>query len=132
MIRSLIEGVSYSQKDCLDIIERMGVDVTSVRASGGGARSPFWRQMLADVFGKRVVVLESEEGSAYGAALLALAGTGDSGSVAEVSRNAVRIAAQHETQPDTHAAYLKRHSVYQSLYPALKGFFRSGSPADGQ
>ena len=76
LIRSLLEGVSYSQKDCLDIIERMGVSLDSVRASGGGARSPFWRQMLADVFAKRVVTLETQEGSAYGAALLALVGTG--------------------------------------------------------
>ena len=125
MIRSLIEGVSYSQKDCLDIIEEMGVEVTSVRASGGGARSPFWRQMLADVFGKRVAVLESEEGSAYGAALLALAGTGDSGSVAEVSKNAAHEVAQYDAQPDAREVYLKGHAKYQSLYPALEGFYRS-------
>ena len=54
LIRSVIEGVCYSQKDCLDIVEQLGVPVSSVRASGGGARSPFWRQILADVFGKRV------------------------------------------------------------------------------
>ena len=77
LIRSLLEGVSYSQKDGLDIIEKMGVSVNSVRVSGGGARSAFWRQMLADVFNQRVAVLESEEGSAYGAALLALVGTGE-------------------------------------------------------
>ncbi len=62
MIRSLLEGVSYSQKDCLDIIEQMGVDVESIRVSGGGARSAFWRQMLADVFDKRVVTLETARG----------------------------------------------------------------------
>ena len=50
LIRSVVEGVSYSQKDCLDIVEELGVPVSSVRASGGGARSPFWRQILADVF----------------------------------------------------------------------------------
>src|SRR5690242_20401841 len=53
LIRSLLEGVCYSQKDCLDIIAQMGASVTAVRVSGGGARSAFWRQMLADVFGKR-------------------------------------------------------------------------------
>ncbi|HZU26758.1 MAG TPA: xylulokinase, partial [Bryobacteraceae bacterium] len=68
LIRALLEGVSYSQKDCLDIIEGMGVPLSSVRASGGGAQSPFWRQMLADVFNKRVVTLDTQEGSAYGAA----------------------------------------------------------------
>ncbi len=77
LIRSLLEGVSYSQKDCLDIIEQLGVAADRVRVSGGGARSGFWRQMLADVFAKPVVSLETEEGSAYGAALLALVGTGE-------------------------------------------------------
>ncbi len=81
LIRAVIEGVSYSQKDCLELIEGMGVKVESVRASGGGAQSPFWRQMLADVFGKRVVVLKTQEGSAYGAALLAMTGTGEYASV---------------------------------------------------
>src|SRR5262249_24905455 len=86
LIRSLMEGVSYSQKDCLDVIQQMGVDVQSVRLSGGGARSLFWQQMIADVFGKRVAVLENQEGSAYGAALLAMVGTGEYASVREVTK----------------------------------------------
>ena len=76
----VIEGVSFSQKDGLDIIEEMGVPVDSVRVSGGGARSAFWRQMLADILDKRVVTLDTQEGSAYGAALLAVTGTGAYGS----------------------------------------------------
>ncbi|MGH9719413.1 MAG: xylulokinase, partial [Bryobacteraceae bacterium] len=64
LIRAVVEGVSYSQKDCLDIIEQLGVAPRSVRASGGGAKSAFWRQMLADVLAKPVVTLESQEGSA--------------------------------------------------------------------
>jgi xylulokinase len=75
LIRALLEGVSFSQKDCLDLIAGLGSLIESVRVSGGGARSAFWRQMLADVFNKRVVVLESQEGSAYGAALLAMTAT---------------------------------------------------------
>ncbi len=59
MIRALIEGVTYSQKDGLDLVAALGVNVTSVRASGGGARSPLWRQIMADVFGKPVVTMAS-------------------------------------------------------------------------
>ena len=125
MIRSLLEGVSYSQKDCLNIIEGMGVDVGFVRASGGGARSAFWRQLLADVLEKRVAVLEREEGSAYGAALLALAGTGGSGSVEEVSRKTVREVGRYEPDPGTTGTYRQGHAVYRSLYPALKSVYRS-------
>ena len=88
LIRAVIEGVSYSQSDCLDIIEGLGVPVDSVRVSGGGRESPFWRQLLADILDKRVVTLETQEGSAYGAALLALVGTGEYASVPEVCRAA--------------------------------------------
>jgi len=121
LIRSLLEGVSYSQKDCLDIIAAMGVPLTSVRLSGGGARSRFWRQMLADIFTRRVVTLETQEGSAYGAALLALSGTGAYASVQEACRAAI-----HEVEslaPQAGAPYAEGHRIYQSLYPALKSFF---------
>jgi xylulokinase len=123
LIRALLEGVSYSQKDCLDIIEELGVAVTSVRASGGGAKSPFWRQLLADIFNKRVVVLETQEGSAYGAALLAQVGTGAYASVPEACRAAIREV--DSIAPDSARAevYACGHHVYRSLYPALRSLF---------
>jgi xylulokinase len=120
LIRSVIEGVSYSQRDCLDIIEELGVAVNSVRASGGGAQSRFWRGLLAGILNKRIVTLETQEGSAYGAALLALAGTGEYGSVPEVCRVAIRET-DSVTATETDAAfYGKGHRVYESLYPALQ------------
>jgi xylulokinase len=125
LIRSLIEGVSYSQKDCLDIIEKLGVPISSVHVSGGGARSPFWRRLLADILGKPIVTLETQEGSAYGAALLALVGTSEFASVPEVCRAAIREVETVEPDADQARAYAERHSVYQSLYPALQPFYRS-------
>ena len=124
LIRSLLEGVSYSQKDCLDIVEQIGVPVDSVRASGGGAHSPFWRQMLADVFGKRVVTLQTQEGSAYGAALLALVGTGVYASVPEVCKAVIQEVDSVSPQPGEARVYAQGHKVYQSLYPALKPFYQ--------
>jgi xylulokinase len=123
IIRSLLEGVSYSQKDCLDIIEQMGVQVDSVRVSGGGARSAFWRQMLANVFAKRVVTLETQEGSACGAALLALVGTGVYTSVPEVCKAVVREVDSVSPQPDAAQVYAAGHPIYRSLYPALQAFY---------
>lgn len=96
---------------------------SSVRASGGGAKSPFWRQLLADILGQRVVTLETQEGSAYGAALLALAGTGEYGSVPEVCRNAIRETESVSPRPVEAAYYSRAHEVYRALYPALKGVF---------
>jgi xylulokinase len=120
LIRALIEGVSYSQKDCLDIVESLGVAVESVRASGGGAKSPFWRQVLADVFSKPVVTLASQEGSALGAALIAMVGTGEYASVPEVCAAVIREAARVEPNPENAAVYARGHRIYQALYPALK------------
>jgi xylulokinase len=97
--------------------------LSSVRASGGGAKSPFWRQLLADILGKRVVTLETQEGSAYGAALLALAGTGAYGSVPEVCRNTIRETESVTPRAAETAYYGKAHAVYQALYPALKSVF---------
>src|SRR6266446_1545733 len=123
LIRSLIEGVSYSQKDCLDIIEQLGVPISSVRISGGGARSPFWRRLLANILGKPIVTLETQEGSAYGAALLAMVGTGEFASVPEVCRSAIREVETAEPDAGQQQEYARRHAIYQSLYPALRPFF---------
>ncbi|HLH31179.1 MAG TPA: xylulokinase [Terriglobia bacterium] len=125
LIRSLLEGVSYSQKDALDIIEGMGVKVESIRLSGGGARSPFWQQMMADVFGKPVSVLENQEGSAYGAALLAMVGTGDYASVRDVCKAVIREVRTFEPRAQEQQLYAEGHRVYQRLYPATAGAIRS-------
>jgi xylulokinase len=123
LIRAIIEGVSYSQRDCLDIVAGLGVPLGSVRASGGGAKSPFWRQLLADILGTRVVTLETQEGSAYGAALLALAGTGANGSVPDVCRHTIRETESVSPRPQESAYYARAHEVYRALYPALKPVF---------
>jgi xylulokinase len=120
LIRALIEGVSYSQRDGLDIIESLGIAIRSVRASGGGANSPFWRQILADVFDKPVVTLASQEGSAYGAALLAMVGTGEYGSVPEVCGAVIREQETVRPRAAETAVYAQGHKTYQALYPALR------------
>jgi len=120
LIRAILEGVAYSQRDCLELIEQMGSRVESVRLSGGGARSILWRQIFADVFGKRVTTLETEEGSAYGAALLSMVGTGRYPSVVDVCRVAVREKSSIEPRSAESAIYDRSHKIYQALYPALK------------
>jgi xylulokinase len=120
LIRSVIEGVCYSQKDGLDIIEEMGVTLRSVRLSGGGARSPFWRQTMADVLNKPIATLASQEGSAYGAALLAMVGTGGYGSVEECSAAVIREVDEVVPEAAAAAKYQQLHKVFQAIYPALK------------
>ncbi|MDQ6699564.1 MAG: xylulokinase [Acidobacteriota bacterium] len=123
LIRSLIEGVCYSQRDCLDIVEELCLPVNSVRLSGGGARSPFWRQLLADILRKQVVTLAAQEGSAYGAALLAMTGTGAYGSVPEVCRAVIREVDRVEARPAEAESYTESHAIFRALYPALKPLY---------
>jgi xylulokinase len=123
MIRSLIEGVSYSQKDCLDLIEGMGVPVDSVRVSGGGARSKVWRQILSDVLKKKVATLESQDGSAYGAALLAMTGTGAFSSVPEACKAVIKEVDSTLPRPHESQHYARGHEVYRMLYPTLKPIY---------
>jgi xylulokinase len=123
LVRALIEGVCYSQRDCLDIIEGLGVPASIIRASGGGATSPFWRQVLADTLNRDVVTLESQEGSAYGAALLAMVGTGAFGSVPEACRAVIHEKAIARPGPAAASAYQRGHQIYSALYPALQQLF---------
>jgi xylulokinase len=123
LIRAVIEGVSYSQKDCLEIVEGLGVPVEAVRASGGGGQNPFWRQVLADMFGKRVASLETQEGSAYGAALLAMAGTGHYASVPEACRATIREVGSVAPRAHEFQIYKRGYEVYKALYPCLRPLY---------
>ena len=124
LIRSVIEGVSYSLKDCLKIVESLGVDVKVVRASGGGARSPFWRSVLAGVFDRPIATLETQEGSAYGAALLGMVGSGHFGSVTEACRTTISESDRLDPDKGMAAIYQKSYPVFRGLYPALKQAFQ--------
>jgi xylulokinase len=125
LIRSILEGVSYSQRDCLEIIAGMGAPVSLARLSGGGAASPFWHQLFADIFGKPVVTLETKEGSAYGAALLAMVGTGEYASARELCSQVLRESAAKDPDAATAAFYNRAYQVYRSLYPALKETYQA-------
>jgi xylulokinase len=123
MARAVIEGVSYSLKDCLEIVKSLGVEATQVRASGGGARSGFWRRVLAATLDLPIVTLESQEGSAYGAALLAMAGSGGFGSVEEACRTAIQERNRVEPDADWRVCYAEGYKSFQELYPALRPLF---------
>jgi xylulokinase len=130
MTRAILEGVCYSQQDCLEIIRALGAPVSKVRLSGGGAKSPFWHQMFADIFGCPVVTLASQEGSAYGAALLALIGTGAYKDARQVCAAVIKEVDAKRPEPGASAYYSRAYPVYQSLYPALKQAYQQISSLD--
>jgi xylulokinase len=123
MVRAILEGVTYSLRDCLEIIEQQKVVVKQIRASGGGARSAFWRQMQADVLGKTVVSMAADEGPAYGVALLAAVGAGEFNNVVEACDATVKTKGQTKPAAASRRLYDKCFTVYQQLYQSLRDDF---------
>ncbi len=124
LIRSIMEGVTYSMRDSLEIMEGLGVPVRQIRASGGGSRSPLWRQIQADVFGRKVVTINTEEGPAYGVALLAAVGAGAFKNVAEACASTIRVVKETAVNRAAKAVYDRAFPEYQQLYRSLKDDFK--------
>ncbi len=125
IIRSVLEGVTFGMRDCLELIRSLGVPVSEVRASGGGARSQLWRQIQSDVFDTDLALVNVTEGAAYGAALLAGVGTGVFANVEDAVSQTVQITARITPEPSHVGRYQALYDVYRSLYPALGPSFRA-------
>jgi xylulokinase len=125
LLRAVMEGVVYSLKDCLEIIKEMGVEINQVRASGGGGKSPFWRQMQADVFGNNIATINSSEGPALGVALLAGVGTGVYDSVSQACESVIKVKTMQVAEMSLNEKYMKNYSIFKSLYNSLKTDFKS-------
>ena len=125
MVRAVMEGVTYSLRDCLAIIEEQGVTVQQIRASGGGAKSPFWRQMQADVLGKSVVSMAADEGAAFGAALLAAVGAGEYKDVPEACGATVKTTGTTKPSARAKQFFDRGFPVYQQLYRSLRDDFQA-------
>ncbi len=125
MTRAVLEGVAFGLRDGLDLMTGAGMArPTEIRASGGGTRSALWRQILADVLEAGIATVATEEGAAYGAALLASVGAGWHPSVEEAAAATVKVAPAAEPSGDV-SRYQGAHATYRDLYPALSPTFRS-------
>jgi len=120
LIRSVMEGATFSMRDSLEIIKEMGLKVKEIRLSGGGARSKFWRQMQADIYGRTVSIINASEGAAFGVALLAAVGTGAFKSVPEACSECIRTIGQTKANLRNKKTYSDLYKIYTALYPALK------------
>lgn len=127
--RAVLEGVSYAFKDLFTLFGEMGVPVSEIRASGGGAKSPFWLQMMADVIEKKHVLLAIDEGPALGAALLAAVGTGSYSSVPEACAATVSTRPGAEPDATQSGVYGRYYPTYRALYPALAASFQTVAEA---
>lgn len=124
LARSIMEGVTYAMRDSLAIIEEMGVPVRQVRASGGGAKSVLWRQLQADLFGKKVVTLKAEQGPAFGVALLAAVGAGEYKNIEQACAATIELASTTNVDKKAKRSYDAGFPLYQDLYQSLKDDFK--------
>lgn len=125
MARAVIEGVSYSLLDCVNVLTETGVNTENMLICGGGSKSGFWCKMLADVYGTEVKTVQSSEGPALGAAILGGCAGGVFESVADGCRKTVRISNICNPCIKSHGEYLKYYEVYKNLYSSLKDSFKT-------
>jgi len=122
--RSVIEGVSFGLRDSMELIKKAGLgEIKQVRVSGGGARSPLWRQMLSDVMNSELVTVNTTEGAAFGAALLAGVGAGVWKTVEESCAATIKTMEKTVPNKDAVNVYEQYYRQYTALYPALKPTF---------
>ena len=127
VVRAILEGVAFSLRDTFTLFQEMDVPVTNIRLGGGGARSPLWRQIQADIYGRAVEIVEAEEGAAYGAAILAGVGAGMWSSVDAACHAAVRVASRVNPQPASVATLNASYSAFRRIYSATREIFNSQS-----
>jgi xylulokinase len=126
LLRAMLEGITYGMREQIMIFRQMGIPITQVRASGGGARSEFWRQLQADMYQAPVVTINVSEGAALGVAILAAVGAGEYASVPEACAAIIRVKERSRPAKKAAAAYDGQYRRYAALYPALKGWFAAG------
>ena len=125
LLRAVMEGVSYSLKDCLSVLAEMGVAPETMLACGGGGKSPLWRQMLADVFQLPVATTVNTEGPALGVAILAGVGAGLYKSVPEACRAMIHVNAPQQPIAENLDHYAAVYEVFKQLYPANSDVFKA-------
>lgn len=124
MTRAVLEGISFGLKDSFSLIQKASPGkITQVRASGGGVKSAFWRQILASVLETELVTVNTTEGAAYGAALLAGVGVGAWDDVPSACTATIKITDSVQPDPSQIDAYRKSYPIYTELYPLLKSTF---------
>lgn len=123
MTLAVLEGVAFGLRDSLEVARSIGADPERTKICGGGAKSPLWRKIIANVMNMKVDIIESEEGPGYGAAILAAVGCGVYPSVEEAAKVLVKVVATEEPDADLTAKYEERYRKFRAFYPALKGMF---------
>ena len=123
MTQAVLEGVSFALRDSLEVARDLGIRVERTKLCGGGAKSPLWRRIIANVMNLKVDIIESEEGPGYGGAILAAVGCGEYASVEEAAEKLVKVVETIEPEPELVAKYEKKYQKFRTIYPAVKALY---------
>ncbi len=124
MTQAVLEGVAFALRDSLEVAKSLGIELKSTKICGGGAKSPLWKKIVANVLNLRVEVPESEEGPSMGGAMLAAVACGEYASVEEIAAKVVKVVETVEPEAELVAKYEERYQQFKRIYPACKPLFR--------
>lgn len=123
-VRSVMEGVAFSQLDCLNLMREVGITSSKIIMVGGGSKSKIWKEIICDVFETKIASLRNEEGPSFGAALLAGIGCGIYKNTEEAVNKSVKVLSERISNPENSKVYKKTYEIYKSLYKSLKSDFK--------
>ena len=125
MTQAVLEGVAFGIRDSFEVAKALGIKIERTKICGGGAKSPLWKKIMANVLGITVEVIESEEGPGYGGAILAAVGCGEYASVEEAAGQLVKVVGAVEPEAELVAKYEEKYQQFKKLYPTVKVLFGS-------
>ena len=123
MTQAVLEGVAFGLRDSLEVARSLGIEITRTKICGGGAKSPLWKRIIANVMNLKVDVIESEEGPGYGGAILAAVGCGEYADVEEATAKLVKVVDTIEPEPELAAKYEAQYRKFRKIYPTVKELF---------
>ena len=123
MTQAVLEGVAFAIRDSFEVAKSLGIQIERTKICGGGAKSPLWRRMIANVLNIKVDRIESEEGPALGGAMLAAVACGVFSSVEEAAEKIVRVTETIEPEPELVEKYERQYQKFAKIYPIVKDLF---------
>ena len=124
MTQAVLEGVAYALRDSLEVARSLGIKIERTKICGGGAKSPLWKKMIANILNLKVDIIESEEGPALGAAVLAAVGCGEYANVEEAVNKLINIVETIEPEYELVEKYDKGYEKFRRIYPCVKELYR--------
>ena len=123
MYQAVLEGVAFAIRDSFEVAKSLGIEIKASKICGGGAKSPLWRKIIANVLNIRLDIIESEEGPGYGGAMLAAVACGEYASVEEAAAKLVKVVDSVDPTAELAARYEERYQKFVQIYPTVKELF---------